>query len=43
MCILVAPKGPGHIVRRQFTEGKGVPALIGTLPGPKQEFEKNLR
>ena len=26
--ILVAPKGPGHIVRRQFTEGKGVPALI---------------
>src|SRR5688572_1871621 len=27
--ILVAPKGPGHIVRRQFTEGKGVPALIG--------------
>jgi ketol-acid reductoisomerase len=26
--IMVAPKGPGHIVRRQFTEGKGVPALI---------------
>jgi ketol-acid reductoisomerase len=26
--ILVAPKGPGHIVRRQYTEGKGVPALI---------------
>ena len=25
--ILVAPKGPGHIVRR-FVEGKGVPALI---------------
>src|SRR4029453_3423179 len=23
--ILVAPKGPGHIVRRQYTEGKGVP------------------
>jgi ketol-acid reductoisomerase len=23
--ILVAPKGPGHIVRRQFVEGKGVP------------------
>src|ERR1051325_1043198 len=23
--IMVAPKGPGHIVRRQFTEGKGVP------------------
>src|SRR6266487_3642952 len=27
--ILVAPKGPGHIVRRQFIEGKGVPSLIG--------------
>jgi ketol-acid reductoisomerase len=27
--ILVAPKGPGHIVRRQYVEGKGVPALIG--------------
>jgi len=26
--ILVAPKGPGHIVRRQYTEGKGVPGLI---------------
>jgi ketol-acid reductoisomerase len=26
---LVAPKGPGHLVRRQFVEGSGVPALIG--------------
>ena len=26
--ILVAPKGPGHIVRRQYLEGKGVPLLI---------------
>jgi ketol-acid reductoisomerase len=25
---MVAPKGPGHIVRRQYTEGKGVPSLI---------------
>ena len=25
--IMVAPKGPGHIVRRQFTEGSGVPDL----------------
>lgn len=24
---MVAPKGPGHTVRRQFLEGKGVPAL----------------
>ncbi|MFA5775187.1 MAG: ketol-acid reductoisomerase [Ilumatobacteraceae bacterium] len=26
--IMVAPKGPGHLVRRTFTEGGGVPALI---------------
>lgn len=25
--IMVAPKGPGHIVRRQYTEGSGVPDL----------------
>jgi ketol-acid reductoisomerase len=27
-CIMVAPKGPGHLVRRTYTEGGGVPALI---------------
>ena len=26
--IMVAPKAPGHTVRSQFTEGKGVPSLI---------------
>jgi ketol-acid reductoisomerase len=25
---MIAPKGPGHLVRRQFTEGSGVPGLI---------------
>ncbi|WP_281860927.1 ketol-acid reductoisomerase [Salana multivorans] len=25
---MVAPKGPGHLVRRQFVDGKGGPALI---------------
>src|SRR5881227_3794556 len=25
---MVAPKGPGHIVRRLFTEGYGTPALV---------------
>ncbi len=25
---MVAPKGPGHLVRRTFTEGKGVPCLV---------------
>ena len=26
--IMIAPKGPGHLVRRTFTEGSGVPDLI---------------
>jgi ketol-acid reductoisomerase len=25
---MVAPKGPGHLVRRQFREGRGVPGLV---------------
>ena len=25
---MVAPKGPGHTVRRQYDEGRGVPALV---------------
>jgi ketol-acid reductoisomerase len=38
--ILVAPKGPGHIVRRQFVEGKGVPALIGVYQDPGRNSKK---
>ena len=26
--ILVAPKGPGHMVRRQYQDGRGIPCLI---------------
>ncbi|ABP66752.1 ketol-acid reductoisomerase [Caldicellulosiruptor saccharolyticus DSM 8903] len=26
--IMIAPKGPGHTVRSQYEEGKGVPALV---------------
>jgi ketol-acid reductoisomerase len=26
--LLVAPKGPGHLVRRQFQDGRGIPCLI---------------
>jgi len=29
--IMVAPKGPGHLVRRQYEEGKGVPSLIAVF------------
>src|SRR5881392_3253517 len=35
--ILVAPKGPGHIVSRQFTEGRGVPALIAVYQNPSKQ------
>lgn len=34
---MVAPKGPGHLVRRQFVDGKGVPALIAVEQDPKGE------
>ncbi len=34
--IMVAPKGPGHVVRSQFVEGKGVPALIAVLEGASE-------
>src|SRR5258708_13122048 len=38
--ILVAPKGPGHIVRRQFLEGKGVPALIAVGQNSSKKAKK---
>jgi ketol-acid reductoisomerase len=31
---MVAPKGPGHLVRRQFADGKGVPVLIAVEQDP---------
>jgi ketol-acid reductoisomerase len=38
--IMVAPKGPGHIVRRQYLEGKGVPALIAVDQNPSRQAKK---
>jgi ketol-acid reductoisomerase len=38
--IMVAPKGPGHIVRRQFLEGKGVPSLIAVHQNPGKDAKK---
>jgi ketol-acid reductoisomerase len=29
--IMIAPKGPGHLVRRMYVEGKGVPSLIAVF------------
>jgi ketol-acid reductoisomerase len=31
---LVAPKGPGHLVRRQYLEGSGVPGLVAVQQDP---------
>ncbi len=37
--VLVAPKGPGHLVRKEFVDGRGVPCLIalGEGAGEKQK------
>lgn len=35
--IMVAPKGPGHLVRRIYTEGAGVPALIAVFQNPSRK------
>lgn len=39
--IMVAPKGPGHTVRSQYKEGRGVPALIAVhkdVSGKAKDF-----
>ena len=37
---MVAPKGPGHLVRRQYQEGRGVPALIAIFQNPSKQAKK---
>ena len=32
--IMVAPKGPGHTVRSEYTQGKGVPSLVAVEQDP---------
>jgi len=38
--IMVAPKGPSHVVRSQFLEGKGVPALIAIHQNKTRKAKK---
>jgi ketol-acid reductoisomerase len=38
--LMVAPKGPGHLVRRQYQEGRGVPALIAVFQNPSKQAKK---
>lgn len=40
-CIMVAPKGPGHMVRRLYQEGKGMPALIAVAQNKSRKAKKN--
>lgn len=37
---MIAPKGPGHTVRSQFVEGKGVPCLIGVAQDPSGDTQQ---
>ncbi|HBL83642.1 MAG: ketol-acid reductoisomerase [Clostridiales bacterium GWF2_38_85] len=37
--VMIAPKGPGHTVRSQFVEGKGVPDLIAVY----QDYSGNAK
>ena len=40
---MIAPKGPGHLVRRTFTEGGGVPCLVAVYQDASgQALEKAL-
>lgn len=38
--VMVAPKGPGHIVRRMYTQGAGVPALFAIAQDASGEAER---
>ncbi len=38
--IMIAPKGPGHTVRSQYQEGKGVPSLIAIHQDPSGDSEQ---
>src|SRR3954471_5259113 len=38
--LLVAPKGPGHLVRSEFVAGGGVPCLIATSEGASEDTVK---
>lgn len=38
--IMIAPKGPGHTVRSQFQEGKGVPSLVAVHQDPSGDSKE---
>jgi len=38
--IMIAPKGPGHLVRREFEKGAGVPSLVAIYQDPSGQALK---
>jgi ketol-acid reductoisomerase len=38
--VLIAPKGPGGLVRRQYQEGRGVPSLLAVWQNPTKQAKK---
>ncbi len=38
--VMVAPKGPGDLLRRQFVQGKGIPALLALHEDPSKTSKK---
>jgi ketol-acid reductoisomerase len=38
--IMIAPKGPGHLVRREFEKGAGVPSLVAIFQDPSGQALK---
>ena len=38
--LMVAPKGPGHLVRHQFSQGAGVPCLLAIYQDPSGDNKK---
>jgi ketol-acid reductoisomerase len=39
--VLIAPKGPGDLVRRQYQQGRGVPCLIAVYQNPTKQAKAN--
>ncbi|HXW84284.1 MAG TPA: ketol-acid reductoisomerase [Candidatus Binataceae bacterium] len=37
---MVAPKGPGHLVRSEYTKGRGVPCLLAIQQDPSRDTRK---
>ena len=39
--VLIAPKGPGDLVRRQYQQGRGVPCLLAVFQNPTKAGKDN--